>query len=104
MNFPCAAASIVYVPPPSIAGFLGDAAGTGKHSQLTRKGSLVLTKSYTSDDELDELDSPLSSIINDCTHNCSPATKLNWTSKGNSGQLHHAVRYQLLREVWKNSD
>lgn len=100
VNFPCAAASIVYAPPSaaSVAGFLGDA---GKHSQLTRKGSLVLTKSYTSDDELDELDSPLSSVINDSTH-VSPSTKLNWTSKGNSGQ--HAVRYQLLREVWKNSD
>lgn len=96
----------MYVPPsaPSIAGFLGDAhAGkySHSHSQLTRKGSVVvLAKSYTSDDELDELDSPLSSLI---TTPCSPpSTNLNWTSKGNTGP--HALRYQLLRELWKNND
>lgn len=100
MNFPCAAGSVVYLPPSaaSIAGILGDASN---HSQLTRRGSLVLTKSYTSDDELDELDSPLSTVINDSSRG-SPSTKLQWISNGNSSQ--NAVRYQLLREVWKNSD
>lgn len=100
----------MYVPPsaPSIAGFLGDAhAGkySHSHSQLTRtrKGSVVvLAKSYTSDDELDELDSPLSSLIKDTTPCSPPSTNLNWTSKGNTGP--HALRYQLLRELWKNSD
>lgn len=116
----------MYVPPPpsapSIAGFLGDAHGgkyshshSHSHSQLTltRKGGCVgggvLAKSYTidDDDELDELDSPLTSLIKDTTPSSpspspSPSTNLNWTSKGNSGS--HALRYQLLRDLWKNSD
>ncbi|PSS30332.1 Myosin-H heavy chain like [Actinidia chinensis var. chinensis] len=61
-NFPCSAAPVVYLPPPtaSVAGIIGD---VGSQPQLRRSGSSVLKKSYTSDDELDELDSPLTAII-----------------------------------------
>lgn len=51
----------------------------------------MLRKSYTSDDELDELDSPITSIIKD-----------NFKEKQKSDR--QVVRYQLLREVWKDSE
>ncbi|KAL3526166.1 hypothetical protein ACH5RR_014538 [Cinchona calisaya] len=100
VNFPCSAAPIVYVPPlaASVAGIIGDA---GDRYRLMRKGSLVLTKSYTSDDELDELASPLSSIIIDSVQGSS-STETIWTSRGNGS--HNTMRYQLLRDVWKNSE
>lgn len=99
VNFPCSAAPIVYRPPSpaSIAGMLGDA---GNHYRLIRKGSLVLTKSYTSDEELDELASPLSSIFD--SFQGSSSTEIIWASRGNGCQ--NATRYQLLRDVWKNSE
>lgn len=92
VNFPCAAAPSTYQPPSaaSVAGILGE---SGSHSHLTRSGSSLLKKSYTSDDELDELDSPMTSIIID-THSPKPS----WISKENGSR--NAVRYQLLREVW----
>lgn len=99
VNFPCSAAPIVYCPPspPSVAGMIGDA---GNHYRLVRKGSLVLTKSYTSDDELDELASPFSSIIDGFQG--SSSAEIIWASRGNGCQ--NAMRYQLLRDVWKNSE
>ena len=51
----------------------------------------MLRKSHTSDDELDELDSPITSIIKD---------KFQERRKGDR----KIVRYQLLREVWKDSE
>ncbi|CAL5371662.1 unnamed protein product [Camellia sinensis] len=99
-NFPCSAAPIVYLPPPvsSVAAIIGD---IGSQSRLTRSRSSVLKKSYTSDDELDELDSPLTAIVE--TFQASPTpTKPSWISKEKGSQ--NAVRYQLLREVWMNSE
>ncbi|KAK3036470.1 hypothetical protein RJ639_030069 [Escallonia herrerae] len=100
LSFPCTAASIAYMPPSaaSVANTLRDG---GSQSQPTRSGSLVLRKSYTSDDELDELDSPLISIVDGVRANPAP-TKLSWTSKGHGSR--NAVRYQLLREVWTESE
>ncbi|CAL5415252.1 unnamed protein product [Camellia sinensis] len=99
-SFPCSAAPIVYLPPPvsSVAAIIGD---IGSQSRLTRSRSSVLKKSYTSDDELDELDSPLTAIVE--TFQASPTpTKPSWISKEKGSR--NAVRYQLLREVWMNSD
>ncbi|CAI9766697.1 unnamed protein product [Fraxinus pennsylvanica] len=95
VNFPCAAAPASYQPPSaaSVAGILGE---SGSHSHLTRIGSSLLKKSYTSDDELDELDSPMTSIID--THSPKPS----WISKENGSR--NAVRYQLLHEVWTSSE
>lgn len=97
LNFPRSAPSPVYMPPPaiSVCSIIGE---IGNESQLRRSGSSVLRKSYTSDDELDELDSPLTAIINGFQASTSP----NWESKENGS--HIAVRYQLLREVWLSSD
>ncbi|KAJ9683278.1 hypothetical protein PVL29_019038 [Vitis rotundifolia] len=100
-NFPCIAAPIVYAPPPaaSLASILGQA---GNQSHLRRSNSSVLRKSHTSDDELEELNSPLSSIISDGFRPSPVPTKSNWKSRENGNQ--NDVRYQLLREVWMNSE
>lgn len=54
----------------------------------------MVRKCHTSDDELDELDSPLASILID--KSSSPTTKPKEHGYAN------AVRYQLLREVWRD--
>nr|GFB77039.1 hypothetical protein [Tanacetum cinerariifolium] len=86
-NLPWAVASVVYHPPfaSSIRFIFGDGAS---QSQLTRSGS-ILKKSITSDDEIDELSSPLTSVIG--TSCGSPAqTKPNWRS--NDTCRHSSIR------------
>lgn len=94
-SFPCIAAPIIYSPPPtaSLICILGDLGS----QPLSQKGSLVLKKSYTSDDELDELDSPLTSVVAVDNSEAISSPKLNWMLKGSRG----IARYQLLHEVWK---
>jgi hypothetical protein len=99
-NFPCTAAPIVYSPPPvtCVASIIGE---IGSKSQLRRNKSAVVRKSYTSDDELNELKSPLSSIFfGDSSY--SVVTKLN--SKSREIRSESPVRYDLLRDVWMNSN
>ncbi|XP_057482273.1 uncharacterized protein LOC130769110 isoform X2 [Actinidia eriantha] len=98
-NFPCSAAPVVYLAPSaaSVAGIIGD---VRNQPQLRRSGSSVLKKSYTSDDELDELDSPLTAIID--SFQGSPTTKPSWISKEHGSR--NTIRYGLLREVWMNSE
>ncbi|KAE8680878.1 hypothetical protein F3Y22_tig00111366pilonHSYRG00267 [Hibiscus syriacus] len=100
-NFPYAASPPVYLPPSasSVASIIGE---VGSQSQLRRSGSSVLRKSYTSDDELDELNSPLASIFIDGFRSSSVQSKPNWISKGNNYQ--NAIRYELLRDVWMKSE
>lgn len=63
-----------------------------------RSGSFVLKKLYTSDDELDELDSPLSALGMDDS-SLSSKEKLALVKGGRK-----VVRYELLREAWKTSE
>ena len=100
-NFPCVASPPVYSPPSatSVASIIGE---VGLQSQPRRSGSSVLRKSYTSDDELDELNSPLASIFIDGFQSSHVQSKPNWISKGNGYQ--NAIRYELLRDVWMNSE
>ena len=63
-------------------------------------GSSVLRKAYTSDDELDELDSPITSIVIDNFRVSPTSARPNLTLKTGSGRK--VVRYQLLREVWRD--
>ncbi|KAL6507266.1 hypothetical protein OROGR_023461 [Orobanche gracilis] len=97
MNFPCAASPITYQPPSpdSVTNILGH---FGSQSQLTHSRSSLLKKSQTSDDELDELDSPLKSIILTSIQAPLSSVKPGWMPKeyGNRNSL----RYQLLRDVW----
>ncbi|KAJ8547705.1 hypothetical protein K7X08_011291 [Anisodus acutangulus] len=94
---PFTASPTAYLPPlvRSIKTFLGE---TGNQS-LQRSGSSVLKKSYTSDDELDELDSPLASIIADRFRGSPNLAKINLIAKGKGDRK--VVRYQLLRQVWR---
>ncbi|GAB4848008.1 hypothetical protein Ancab_002668 [Ancistrocladus abbreviatus] len=100
-NFPCMAPTLLYTSPPafSLTSFIGD---MDNQSQLRRSGSSLLRKSITSDDELDELDSPLSSMIVDSPRASPTQTRTNWQVKENGTA--NAVRYQLLRELWRNSE
>ncbi|KAG4397640.1 hypothetical protein AAZX31_10G171600 [Glycine max] len=92
-SFPCSAGSTFYEPPPasSVVGMLQE---VGTKTSL-RSGSFVLKKLYTSDDELDELDSPLSALGMDDSSLLSKELV-----KGGR----KVVRYELLREAWKTSE
>ena len=100
-NFPCIAAPIAYTPPSaaSLASILGE---VSNQSHLRRSSSSVLRKSHTSDDELEELNSPLSSILSDGFRSSPVPSKFNWKSKENGSS--NDLRYQLLREVWMSSE
>ncbi|AES61091.1 putative EEIG1/EHBP1 domain-containing protein [Medicago truncatula] len=86
-SFPCSVGSTLYAPPPT-----SSVKEVGTPS--LRSGSFVLKKLYTSDDELDELDSPLSALGMD-----DPKKKFSVVKGGRK-----VVRYELLREVWKSSE
>ncbi|KAG8637738.1 hypothetical protein MANES_15G158800v8 [Manihot esculenta] len=99
-TIPHIAAPPLYLPPlaASVAEIIGE---SGSQSQLRRSSSL-LRKSYTSDDELDELNSPLASIFHDGSRTSPARTKLGWKSK-ETGK-YNSFRYELLREVWTKSE
>jgi hypothetical protein len=99
-SYPCAAKATVYRAPAaaSLAGMIGQVGSSLERS----KSSSVLKKAYTSDDELDELDSPLASIFNDKFRPTSGEATDNWIPKGKGGRK--VVRYQLLRQVWGDGE
>ncbi|KAE8707283.1 Thioredoxin O2, putative isoform 1 [Hibiscus syriacus] len=99
-NFPCMANPTVYSPP-SAASLTGIIGLIGNQA-LQRSRSSVLRKSYTSDDELDELDSPISSIIIENPRDSTTAKGPNWMRTGEGGRK--VVRYQLIREIWKDGE
>lgn len=100
------APSIQYSPPPraSVREKIGD---VSSHIHLGRSASNVLRKGYTSDDELDELESPLLSLLDETMHGVG-SQKIQLQSNGKSrGHRNQATgnaglnrRYQLLREAW----
>lgn len=97
-SHPCTAPPTVYSPPPVtlLANFIRE---VGNHT-VQRSGSSLLKKSYTSDDELDELDTRLTCIITDNSWRISAPRKDEHMPKGNGSRK--VARYQLLREVWKD--
>lgn len=99
-SFPCIATPPVYSPP-SAASFASIIGEVGSQS-LQRSGSSLLRKSHISDDELDELDSPITSIIGDNSRGTPTSTKPSWLPKGKGGR--DVVRYRLLREVWRDGE
>ncbi|KAG5222401.1 GDP-mannose transporter [Salix suchowensis] len=98
-DFPCIAGPTIYSPPPaaSLTNIIGEVGG----QTLQRSRSAMLRKSYDSDDELDELDSPMPSIIENSK--ASP-TCTAWNRIQNGKAARKVVRYQLLREVWKDGE
>ncbi|KAJ8750149.1 hypothetical protein K2173_014064 [Erythroxylum novogranatense] len=99
-TIPCTAAPPRYLPPSavSVAVIIGEFGG---QPQL-RSGSTVIRKSYTSDDELDELNSPLTSIFFENSLPSPSSTKLSWKSKEKGSPS--AIRYELLRDIWMKSE
>ncbi|KAL1187967.1 hypothetical protein V5N11_007510 [Cardamine amara subsp. amara] len=83
ISFPYAASSVSYKPPSTmdVAEKVAEAAG-----KLSRNVSMIQIKGYTSDEELEELDSPLTSIVDKAS---------DFTDSVTSNS-----RYRLLREVW----
>ncbi|XP_057721074.1 uncharacterized protein LOC130935378 isoform X1 [Arachis stenosperma] len=96
-SFPYAAAPVFYVPPSS-ANVAEKVAEAGGKSHLERNASAVQKRGYTSDEELEELDSPLTSIIDKMPS--SPTVTANGEGHHNEQGSITNVRYQLLREVW----
>ncbi|CAJ1910316.1 unnamed protein product [Sphenostylis stenocarpa] len=99
-SFPYVAAPVVYMPPSS-ANVAEKVAEAGGKCHLARNVSAVQRRGYTSDEELEELDSPLTSIIDKLPS--SPT--VTHSGKGNhhneqGGHPTTNARYQLLREVW----
>ncbi|KAE9589736.1 hypothetical protein Lal_00021628 [Lupinus albus] len=91
-SIPCTSDSTFYAPPlPSLVVSMQQEVGT--RNSLT-SGSFLQKKLYTSDDELDELDSPLSALGMD---EFSPSSEKKFSvAKGGR----KVVRYELLRKVW----
>eukprot|EP01018_Ginkgo_biloba_P032923 Gb_21265 [translate_table: standard] len=96
---------VQYFPPPaaSVRERIGDA---NNYIHVGRNVSCVLRKGYTSDDELDELESPLSLLLENVP---STSPQMNTShSNGKSGQTVKQptdnaglnIRYNLLRDVW----
>ncbi|XP_022842236.1 uncharacterized protein LOC111365912 [Olea europaea var. sylvestris] len=103
-SFPYTAAPVVYTPPTSsdIAEKIGEGGGI---SQLSPRASFIQRKGYTSDEELDELESCLTTVIDKMPS--SPTTLSNGNGNGNhhdqSDHIGANARYDLLREVWMAS-
>ncbi|XP_073062460.1 uncharacterized protein [Primulina eburnea] len=95
-SFPYAAAQLVYVPPSSFD-VAEKVAEVGKNSHLSRSSSSVQRKGYTSDEELDELES---SLIDKLLSSPRDENE-NREEMGCDGA---SVRYDLLREVWLSTD
>jgi len=95
--FPCIAAPIVYRAPSTLDA-AEKVADIGVGAKLDRKASMVQRRGYTSDDDLDDLDSPLASLI-DRSAPPSPSNGFTHFSSQRGVSMEN-TRYTLLREVW----
>ncbi|KAL1549993.1 hypothetical protein AAHA92_18010 [Salvia divinorum] len=98
-SFPYTAAPTVYTPPSS-SDVAEKVAEAGASSKFYRSASSVQRKGYTSDEELDEMESCLSSVVD--TLPPSP-TAVRGNGKGGGGDDGANARYDLLREVWQST-
>ncbi|XP_051122217.1 uncharacterized protein LOC127245404 [Andrographis paniculata] len=98
-SLPCVASPAKYSPPP--AALLSCVGEVG--SQVLKSSRLsTLNKSHASDDELDELESPLTSIIPDSHQRSSALARLSLMPKEKGGGS--LFRYQLLKETWEDGE
>ncbi|RLN04960.1 uncharacterized protein C2845_PM13G21950 [Panicum miliaceum] len=95
--FPYVAAPVVYRAPSTLDA-AEKVADIGGSTKLDRKASMVQRRGYTSDDDLDDLDSPLASLI-DRSAPPSPSNGIAHFSAQRGASMEN-VRYTLLREVW----
>ncbi|KAI4387919.1 hypothetical protein MLD38_000305 [Melastoma candidum] len=89
-----------YIPPPTTYVAPSASSINGEAGHLVN-GSSMQAKSNNSDDELEELNSPLALISIDQCQPFRGPTKLNWLSKQRGHQ--DALRYELLRDTWRSS-
>ena len=103
-SFPYNAAAVIYTPPSSATVAVKVAEAGGGKSQLARNASVIQRKGYTSDDELEELDSPLTSIIDKLPSSPTVMGNGNVSGRGKhenqTSNIGGNARYELLREVW----
>ena len=97
-TFPVTAAPVVYRPP-SLGDVAEKVADTGRGDpELERRGSMVQRRGYTSDDDLDDLDSPLASLYDKSAppSPCSNgAAHFSTRQQGDPASMAN-VRYELL--------
>ncbi|XP_065855818.1 uncharacterized protein [Euphorbia lathyris] len=98
-SFPYVAAAVVYNPPSS-ADVAEKVAEANNASQLSRNVSLIQRKGYTSDEELEEMDSPLVSIIEKSQSSSTVRPNGDGKQTENTSPKLANERYKLLREVW----
>ncbi|KAL6987086.1 hypothetical protein U1Q18_012844 [Sarracenia purpurea var. burkii] len=98
-SFPYSAAPVVYTPPSSddVAEKVAEAGGK---SRLARNASIIQRKGYTSDEELEELDSALKPIIDNSQSSPTVLANGNGKPKDQTSKVGGNARYDLLREVW----
>ncbi|TVU10007.1 hypothetical protein EJB05_43510 [Eragrostis curvula] len=99
-TFPVIAAPVVYCPP-SVEGVAEKVADPGcGNGELDRRASMVQRRGYTSDDDLDDLDSPLASLYDKSAppSPCNGGIPHFSTQQGTTSIAN--ARYELLREVW----
>ncbi|CAM0951974.1 unnamed protein product [Alopecurus aequalis] len=96
-TFPCTAAPVVYRAPllEDVAEKVADTSG---NAEVDPRASMVQRRGYTSDDDLDDLGSPLMSLY-DRSSPPSPYDGVAYFSTRQEGSMAN-VRYELLREVW----
>ncbi|ESQ44295.1 hypothetical protein EUTSA_v10005822mg [Eutrema salsugineum] len=102
VSFPYAASPVSYTPPSSVNVAEKVAEVGGDISRMSRSASVIQRKGYTSDEELEELDSPLTFVI-DKVLVSSPISREIGKVKQEDEQIGAVVtnvRYELLREVW----
>ncbi|KAK4343808.1 hypothetical protein RND71_036902 [Anisodus tanguticus] len=101
-SFPYPAALVVYTPPVAVDVAEKVAEVEGK-SHLSQSASAIQRKGYTSEEELEEIDSPLACIIDKMP--ASPAFAQNGYGKAKQKEetcsIGSNTRYGLLREVWQ---
>jgi len=99
-TFPATAAPVVYRPP-SLEDVAEKVADTGRGDpELDRRGSMVQRRGYTSDDDLDDLDSPLASLYDKSAPPSPCSNGAGHFSTRQQGASMANARYELLREVW----
>ncbi|CAL9245989.1 unnamed protein product [Arabidopsis halleri] len=100
VSFPYAASPVSYTPPSSL-NVAEKVPEVGDISRISRNVSMIQRKGYTSDEELEELDSPLTSIIENVS--LSPISVQSRNVKQETEHIGAVVanaRYELLREAW----
>lgn len=97
-TFPCTAAPIVYRAP-SLSDVAEKVADTSCNSEVDRRASMVQRRGYTSDDDLDDLGSPLMSLYDRSSPPSPCNDRVAHFSTRQEGDTAN-VRYELLREVW----